>query len=147
MVRKMHKGGRMMSQRYGLRVLKCSLREGYAMVHISVDGEKMNVPVHHMVLMAFGGPRPDGAFGLHNNGNSLDNRPSNLRWGTHNDNMADRKRHGNYAAGERHPRAKLTNDQVDSIRQRNLSCKQIVNEFGISRTQAYRIISGQSRAS
>lgn len=134
-----------MRQRYPMRVLNCQSSSGYAVVHISVNGRKMNVLVHHMVLLAFKGPRPEGLIGLHNDGNSMNNAPSNLRWGTHDDNMQDRKRHGNYADGEDHPMAKLTNEQVADIRARRLSCREVVSEFGIGRSQAYRILRGESR--
>jgi len=144
-VRKPHRGGKIMKQRYAMKVLKPSVTHGYEAVKIGFDGRKITARVHHLVLMAFKGPRPDGAMGLHWDGNSLNNRPRNLRWGSHGDNMADRKRHGNYAGGEDHHMAKLTNAQVEEIRARGLTCKQVVNEFGVSRSQAYRIIKGQSR--
>jgi hypothetical protein len=57
--------------------------------------------VHHLVLEAFVGPRPDGMEACHENGNSLDNRLSNLRWDTHAANMADQRRHGTDGGGRR----------------------------------------------
>lgn len=144
-VRKRHKSGKVIRQRYGVRVLECPTSHGYAVAHISVEGRKQNVRVHHMVLLAFKGPRPDGALGLHRDGNSFNNCPENLRWGSHADNMEDRKRHGNYATGERHPMSKLTDQQVEEIRSRALTCREVVNEYGISRSQAYRILRGCSR--
>lgn len=50
--------------------------------------------VHVLVLSAFIGARPNGMFGLHNNGDSSDSRLSNLRWGTPTENSADTRRHG-----------------------------------------------------
>ena len=50
--------------------------------------------VHHLVLEAFVGPRPEGAIGLHWNDDPTDNRVENLRWGTYSDNNHDRVRNG-----------------------------------------------------
>lgn len=49
--------------------------------------------VHHLVLEAFVGPRPPGLECCHNDGNSMNNKPGNLRWDTHQANMEDLKRH------------------------------------------------------
>ncbi|UAK38469.1 NUMOD4 motif-containing HNH endonuclease [Gordonia bronchialis] len=52
--------------------------------------------VHILVLEAFVGPRPKGAWGLHRNGDSDDNRIENLYWGTPRENALDRVRHGRH---------------------------------------------------
>lgn len=46
--------------------------------------------IHHLVLEAFVGPRPEGCEACHNNSNVGDNRLSNLRWDTRQGNDADR---------------------------------------------------------
>jgi hypothetical protein len=61
--------------------------------------------VHHLVIEAFLGPRPDGMDACHNNGQSHDNRLENLRWDTPINNAADRRAHGtqrNQNAGKTH---------------------------------------------
>lgn len=50
--------------------------------------------VHHLVAAAFLGPRPPGAVVRHLNGDSRDNRPSNLAYGTPAENIADSIAHG-----------------------------------------------------
>lgn len=45
--------------------------------------------IHHLVLEAFIGPRPDGLIALHDNDIGTNNRPTNLSWGTHADNALD----------------------------------------------------------
>jgi hypothetical protein len=75
------------------------------------------VYVHHLVLSAFVGPRPEGMECLHINGNAGDNRLSNLRWGTREENLADFRLHGR-KKGERHHNAKVTADVVRDIRRR-----------------------------
>lgn len=50
--------------------------------------------VHHLVLEAFVGPRPEGMQGCHNNGDSKDNCAANLRWDTPKANAMDTLLHG-----------------------------------------------------
>jgi hypothetical protein len=49
--------------------------------------------VHHLVAVAFIGPRPTGMVICHNNGDSLDNRVENLRYDTQANNIADMHLH------------------------------------------------------
>lgn len=67
----------------------------YAKVAIFLNGERKMVSVHVLVLETFVGPKPEGMESLHKNGDPLDNRASNLRWGTKKENWADRRAHGN----------------------------------------------------
>lgn len=69
---------------------------GYPMVGLSRQCDKRVVCVHVLVLQAFVGPRPPGAEACHRNGNPSDNRPENLYWGTHADNMRDMTAHGTH---------------------------------------------------
>ena len=74
--------------------------------------------VHHLILLAFVGPRPDGQVGRHLNDIPDDNRLENLAWGTRAQNVEDGKRNGrNYGrAGEAHRMAKLIDEKVRAIR-------------------------------
>lgn len=56
-------------------------------------GRRRNFYVHELVLLAFHGPRPAGFEGCHGDGDSKNNRASNLRWDTPAMNIADRTRH------------------------------------------------------
>jgi len=81
----LHEKGRIatgMLVRGNYRVLKACDRE-----------RRANLMVHRMVLTAFRGPCPEGMEGCHNNGNSQDNRLSNLRWDTRLSNCADKRIH------------------------------------------------------
>lgn len=92
-------------------------RGGYLQVGLSRLGCKVQTrPVHTLVLEAFSGPRPSGTLCRHINGNPLDNRVSNLVWGTQSENMADALRHGTATVGSKNGAAKFTDDQVRSIR-------------------------------
>ena len=53
---------------------------------------KPQKPLHHLVLEAFVGPRPEGMIGLHHDDDPNNNNVTNLRWGTYQDNADDRKR-------------------------------------------------------
>lgn len=54
------------------------------------DGTIRNRYVHHLVALAYKGPRPDGAHVCHGPGGSRDNRPANLRYDTPEANYAER---------------------------------------------------------
>lgn len=69
-------------------------RRSYLFVHLYGDGTSEQKYVHRLVLEAFVGPCPPGLETRHLNGDSFDNRLSNLRWGTRAENAADRIRHG-----------------------------------------------------
>ena len=48
----------------------------------------------YLYVGLFIGPRPDGMECCHGPGGKLDNRPANLRWGTHSENNLDKTLHG-----------------------------------------------------
>lgn len=83
------------------RLLKQSLtKSGYCTVQLYTNGKKTAKRryVHHLVLEAFVGPRPEGLECLHGDDDKLNNTPSNLRWDTRLANcreMVERGRHNN----------------------------------------------------
>jgi len=88
----------------------------YARVDLCKDRVRTPTQVHILVLTTFVCPRPAGMEGAHCDGNSRNNRLTNLAWKTHVDNEADKKLHGTAPVGERHGRAKLTAADVAMIR-------------------------------
>lgn len=72
--------------------------------------------VHHLVLEAFVGPRPDGMECCHGIGGASDNSVENLRWGTKAENFADKRLHGTRLFGSRNWNAKLTERDIPLIR-------------------------------
>jgi hypothetical protein len=69
-------------------------RHGYIDVRLSQDNLFKTHTVHKLVMLAFVGPRPDGAEIRHLNGNGSDNRLVNLAYGTVSENRIDITRHG-----------------------------------------------------
>lgn len=134
-------GGEMV-QAYAARVLQPSVEKGYLRVHLGVNGAKRKAWVHTMVLHAFDRCPNDGEVCRHLNGIRHDNRPENLAWGSHLENMADRKAHGAYALGEDHVMAKLTAAQVEVIRTSEMTGRAASQMFGISESQVSRIRRG-----
>jgi hypothetical protein len=94
-------------------------RKGYRRVTLSRDRVQTRFAVHHLVLEAFVASRPVGYECNHKDGNKHNNTPANLEWVTGKANMEHAARMGLRApalTGERHPRAKLTAEQVAEIR-------------------------------
>ena len=50
--------------------------------------------VHHLVALAFIGPRPDGTYVLHRDDDRTNNRLDNIYYGTPADNAVDRVKNG-----------------------------------------------------
>ena len=92
MVVKRRNGGPAFFQPIPGRVLKyVPMKKGYLTVRV---GGRMRL-VHHLVLEAFVGPRPEGAEARHfPDRDKTNNRAENLLWGTAQDNSDDRKIHG-----------------------------------------------------
>lgn len=71
--------------------------DGYPTVGIGRAGEPTRTRyVHHLILEAFVGPRPDGMEVRHLDGNPANCNLSNLRYGTASENGYDRVRHGTH---------------------------------------------------
>ena len=56
---------------------------GYLRYRLQRFGRIRSVAIHELVLHAFVGPRPEGMWAAHGNGDKSDNRVENLRWATH----------------------------------------------------------------
>ena len=69
-------------------------RQGYPTVSLMREGKRRCKLVHHLVLLAFVGPRPDGMEIRHIDGDVTNNSLSNLAYGTRSENQSDRVLHG-----------------------------------------------------
>lgn len=91
-------------------------QQKYNMAMMRLDGKAVRKLVHHIVLEAFIGPRPDGMVGCHANDIGDDNRLENLRWDLPSANYRDRDNNGRTIQGVRQHLAKLTDSKVLQIR-------------------------------
>ena len=105
--------------------------------HVSVHLGKYTrgIPVHQLIMLTFHGWPPAGTEVMHLNGNPRDNRPENLRYGTHSENMTDM-----YRQGKGH--LKLTPEEVCQIRF-GLHCgwspRELAAAYGVSETLISRV--------
>jgi hypothetical protein len=92
---------------------------GYTPVAITVNGKQVPFLLHRIVANAFI-PNPENKpFVNHKNGIKTDNRPENLEWVTRSENAKHAFRIGLQSnKGDKHPKHKLTNSEVISIRLR-----------------------------
>ena len=88
---------------------------GRPIVTLCKDGKEYNRRVQAIVAEAFIGPRPGGFGVLHRDDDKMNNRPGNLYYGTHADNMVDRDRNGRTAWGERSGTAAITEETAREI--------------------------------
>lgn len=131
------------------RVKATPVGKGYLRVTLRRDGESINELVHRLVLLAFVGPCPDGMEGCHKDGNRANNRRDNLRWDTPESNWTDRLQHGRGCDGEKNPGAKITADDVRSIRRRVAAGERqttLMAEYRLSRAGVNNIVNRRSWA-
>lgn len=110
---------------------------GYLQTLFCLNGRRVNVKIHVVVLETYSGPRPPGYVCAHLNGNKRDNRPENLRWVTPKENSSHMAIHGTLRYGSRHGIAKLNEEQVSAIKQllaRGLTQEKIAAQFSVSRS-------------
>lgn len=89
---------------------------GYKRATLMISGKEVYKYIHAMVLETFIGPCPAGMECRHLDGNKINNRVTNLRWGSRQENCDDKRRHGTALTPENNPSAKLTWQDVDDIR-------------------------------
>src|SRR5262245_31077449 len=94
---------------------------GYQVVVFLTPNGRIGRYIHRMVLETFVGPCPSGKEVSHLNGDSMDNRLTNLTYETSKENKARKVAHKTGNNGMRHGMAKLTDEQVRVIRLSPLS--------------------------
>ena len=123
---------------------------GYPCVAIRSDDGKKKMPnVHVLVAEAFLGPRPSGMIVCHKNDDKGDARLENLEYGTYTHNKQQALKNGITPVGEKNPKSKLKNSEVEKIKimleEGNLTHKQIGDIFGVSRFTISSIKYGKLR--
>lgn len=129
------------------RWLKLFPKGDRAYLHFNLyrDRKWLQFPVHIVVCRAFHGERPDGMIVRHLDGDATNNHADNLKWGTQIENEADKVLHGTAPQGERHPHAKLTEEQVLRIRDlTSATHAELAAAFGVSPSTILNIRAGQT---
>lgn len=131
-------------QRIRERLMKLSAdRDGYLQVTLSRDGAVEFRKVHHLVLSAFVGPRPDGLEAAHLDNNPANNRVANLAWIDHQSNLDQQIEHGTRVLGAKHWFAKLTEASVPKIRSlyaAGRSLESLGKEFHVHRASIWDVV-------
>lgn len=101
--------------------------DGY--VRIRIEGH--TYPIHRWIWIEAHGPIPNGLLVRH----KCDNRDcinlDHLELGTHSDNTLDAVKRGRWPRqdGENNPQAKLTWNDIESIRASSLSAQELANHY------------------
>lgn len=137
-------------------ILNTSLtKSGYPCVSLHVNGDGSTHRVHTLVAKAFIGD-PPGSIGHepgeyqinHKNRDRTDNRPENLEWVTHMENMKhafEENRQAN--TGEGHGNSKLSWVHVEKLHmlkeETDLTYKEIGKRFGVTDSRISQIVNGK----
>ncbi len=119
--------------------------KGYA--KIRVNGR--NMQVSRYICESLYGLPPTQHEAAHNCGRGRMGcvAPNHVRWATKAENEADKEAHGTRLKCERHPLAKLTDEQVATIRRRYTGRrgqqKKLADEYGVSYSTICGIVSGR----
>lgn len=122
---------------------------GYLTVLLTnADGESKKHFIHKLVAHHFLGEKPANLQIRHLDGNKLNNRFDNLKYGTAKENADDREKHGTNAYGVKIGSSKLSESNVIEIRsqyKKRGDMVKIAEKFNVSCTQVYNIINYKSR--
>jgi hypothetical protein len=143
--------GRVRSSKHTVPILlkQQVARNGYKTVGVSNSAAKQKtLMVHRVVCETFHGQPPRGLVARHLNGDRLNNRASNMGWGTCPENVRDMFRHGRGQINETHWNTRLSNQQVADLRGKaggGKTYRELADEFGISYGYAREIVLGDKR--
>lgn len=132
----------------GKRLRFLQNNRGYLCVNLYKNGKSKKLQIHKLVLEAFVALCPQGMECRHLDGNSINNKLDNLKWGTRAENTLDSMKHGTRNqpdnCGIKNGRSKLTEREVGEIRQlystKKWTQKQLAKKFHISRGVISKIV-------
>ena len=131
----------------GKELSQASRGDGRRFVNLWCGNKQKSARVHRLVLETFVGPCPEGMESRHLDGDASKNHISNLRWGTHRENEADKITHDRVSCGERQGSSKLTEGDVHWIRhftEHGLATQaHLAKVFGVCQPQISRIHTGK----
>lgn len=110
------------------------LKIGYYAVGLSRDNKRRTMYVHDLVASAFLGPRPTKFQVNHIDGDKKNNEVANLEYVSHRENARHAARTGLIGCGEKNYAAKLTSDDVRTIRsvKGKRTIRDLAKQFGVS---------------
>lgn len=119
---------------------------GYLTLRLtSAEGEKRH-SVHRLVCRAFHGEAPVGFHAAHLDGDPTNNHALNLTWASPKENNAHKRQHGTAQTGAKHPRARLSQEQVEQIQTRAAAgeaLRSIAADLGVHETHVGKIVAGK----
>lgn len=117
-------------------------RHGYGKVMV----KGITFGAHRIAYMLANGEMPRDKEILHSCDNPPCCNPFHLKAGTHSENMAERDVRKRLPRGEKHPNARITNAQADSIFKMGLSQSEIARALGLHQCTVSRILNGKRRS-
>lgn len=93
--------GNVITIRKNRQMSKCPDRNGYFVLKLSNKSKSRSTSYHRVVAEAFVPNHNGGTEVNHINGNNQDNRPENLEWVTHSENLCHAWREGLYKNGRK----------------------------------------------
>ena len=130
------------------KILKPQYNKRIGYFYIGVINKKKERklrPVHRLMLETFIGDCPLGQETLHGEKGKKDNSLSNLKWGTHEQNVKDKIRDGITVKGSKNPMAKLNENEVNCIKNlKGFKQRELANIFNVS-TPNISLILGEKR--
>lgn len=119
----------------------------YLSFNVREGTRKLKYHLHREMLKLFKpSDNPKHKIVCFKNGDHLDLRIENLYWTNRAERMARRKKEGKYVTGEKHYKAKLTDNQVREIKKllvEGKGIKELVTQFGASYNIIYYIKIGK----
>jgi hypothetical protein len=118
---------------------------GYRVVKLSFGPLRKYHSVNRLVCLAFHGEPPhDGMQAAHLDSIRDNNRPSNLKWKTRKENVADKIEMGTTNDGARNGMAKLTAEQALAIRHSAEDDALLADRYGVLKATIGNIKNGRS---
>lgn len=134
--------------------LKPYISKGYLRVRLFFNGKNKNEYVHRLVLTTFNRVPKKGEVCRHLDGNSLNNNISNLKWGSHQENVSDRDKIHKTGklpdnSNENNGMCKLSDKQIQEIRDlyktSKFTQKQVAKEYNVSQAHTSVIVNNKTR--
>lgn len=118
--------------------------KGYVLFPRYRDGVYTGMFVHQAVAKAFIGDKPEGYQVSHLDGDRTNNCVENLKYELPKDNVGRKKEHGTHPTGAKNSQAKLTDEDVLSLRkyasENKVTYEELGKMFGVSAMTANRAV-------